>query len=121
LFQTSIIYVGVSTLKVNVKKNPEITLRLVGTLMEAIQIFKTNKETSMAVMRKYLRGANDDILAETYDYFSAKILTTPYPSADTVRTTFDMMSVQFPQAKAVAPNEIIDTSFVKQAESGMSR
>jgi hypothetical protein len=37
--------------------------------MEAIQIFKTNKETSMAVMRKYLRGANDDILAETYIYF----------------------------------------------------
>jgi hypothetical protein len=32
-----------------------------------------------------------------------------------------MMSVQFPQAKAVDPNEIIDTSFVKQSESGISR
>src|SRR5215207_10112969 len=50
--------------------------------MEAIQIFKTNKETSMAVMRKYLRSADDDILAEAYDYFSAKIQKTPYPSAD---------------------------------------
>jgi ABC-type nitrate/sulfonate/bicarbonate transport system substrate-binding protein len=114
-------YVGASTLKANVKKNPEITVRLVRTLMDAIQIFKTNKETSMAVMRKYLRGANDDILAETYDYFSAKIQKTPYPSADSVRTALDMMSAQFPQAKTVDPNEIIDTSFVKQAESGISR
>jgi hypothetical protein len=89
--------------------------------MEGIQIFKTNKETSMAVMRKYLRGANDDILAETYNYFSAKIQRTPYPSADAVLTALDMMSVQFPQAKAVDANEIIDTSFVKQSESGISR
>jgi hypothetical protein len=89
--------------------------------MEGIQIFKTNKETSMAVMRKYLRGANDDILAETYNYFSDKIQRTPYPSADAVMTALDMMSVQFPQAKAVDANEIIDTSFVKQSESGISR
>jgi hypothetical protein len=75
----------------------------------------------MAVMRKYLRGANDDILAETYNYFSAKIQRTPYPSADAVLTALDMMSVQFPQAKAVDANEIIDTSFVKQSESGISR
>ena len=114
-------YVGVSTLKANVKKNPEITVRLVRTLMEAIQIFKTNKETSMAVMRKYLRGANEDILAETYNYFSAKTQKTPYPSAEAVSTALDMMSVQFPQAKTVDPHEIIDTSFVKQGESGISR
>ena len=74
----------------------------------------------MAVMRKYLRGANDDILAEN-NYFSAKIQRTPYPSADAVMTALDMMSVQFPQAKAVDANEIIDTSFVKQSESGISR
>ena len=89
--------------------------------MEAIQIFKTNKETSIAVMRKYLRGANDDILAETYSYFSAKMQKSPYPTADAVMTALDMMSVQFPQAKTVDPNEIIDTSFVKQAESSLSR
>ena len=96
-------------------------MRLVRTLMQAIQIFKTNKEASMAVMRKYLRSADDDILAEAYDYFSAKIQKTPYPSADAVRTALDMMSAQFPQAKTVDPNEIIDTSFVKQVESGISR
>jgi len=40
-------YVGISTLKVNVKKNPDVTLRLVRTLTDAIQIFKSNKERSL--------------------------------------------------------------------------
>ena len=114
-------YVGVSTVKAHVKKNPEMTIRVVRTLMEGIKIFKTNKETSMAVMKKYLRGASNDILEETYRYFSDKIQMTPYPSLDAVRTALDMMSDQYPQAKTVDPNEAIDISFVKQIEGGASR
>lgn len=53
-------YVGISTLKANVKKNPDVTLRLVRTLTDSIQVFKTNKEHSLAVMKRYLRGAGDD-------------------------------------------------------------
>ena len=103
------------------KKNPEMTVRFLRTLTEGIQLFKTNKEISMAVMKKYLRGTSDDILAETYRYFSAKIQKTPYPSADAVRIALDMMSDQFPQAKTVDPNEVIDTSFIKRVESTISR
>jgi NitT/TauT family transport system substrate-binding protein len=114
-------YVGVSTLKANVKKNPEMTVRFLRTLTEGIQVFKTNKEISMAVMKKYLRGTSDDILAETYRYFSAKIQKTPNPSADAVRIALDMMADQFPQAKTVDPNEVIDTSFIKRVESTISR
>ena len=64
------------------------------------------------------RCASSEILAETYNYFSAKIQKTPYPSADAIRIALDMMSDQFPQAKSVDPNEVIDMSFVKQVESG---
>ena len=114
-------YVGVSTVKAHVRKNPEMTIRVIRTLMEGIKIFKTNKETSMAVMKKYLRGAISDILDETYRYFSNKIQMTPYPSVDAVRTALDMMSDQYPQAKTVDPKETIDISFVKQVESDASR
>ena len=109
-------YVGVSTLKSTVKKNPDTTVRFLRTLIDGIQVFKSSKEQSLAVMRKYLRGANDEILNETYQYFSAKIQKVPYPSVDSIRIALDMMSDQFPQAKSVDPNEVIDTSFVKQAE-----
>ncbi len=115
-------YVGISTLKANVKKNPETTGKLVKTLIEAIQIFKTNKEKSLLVMRKYLRGASDEILEETYGYFSTRIQKFPYPSIEAIKTALDMHSDQFPQAKTVNPHEVADLSFVKQVEnSGFMR
>ncbi|HEX9454358.1 MAG TPA: ABC transporter substrate-binding protein [Candidatus Binatia bacterium] len=115
-------YVGISTLKANVKKNPDVTLRLVRALTDGIQVFKTNKERSMSVMKTYLRGASDEMLEETYSYFSARMPKLPYPSTESIKTALEMMADQFPQATGVDPNEVVDLSFVKQVEaSGSAR
>jgi ABC-type nitrate/sulfonate/bicarbonate transport system substrate-binding protein len=111
-------YVGISTLKVNVKKNPDVTLRLVRTLTDGIQIFKTNKERSMVVMKRYLRGASDEMLEETYGYFSTRMPKYPYPSVEAIKTALDMMADQFPQASGVDPQEVVDLTYVKQVEAG---
>src|SRR5262245_11471142 len=111
-------YTGVSTLKANVKKSPDTTVKLLATLTDAIQVFKTNKEKSLLVMKKYLRGASDEILGETYSYFSSRTQTFPYPSIEAIKTALDMLSDQYPQAKSVDPHEVADLSFVKQVETG---
>jgi len=110
-------YVGISTLKVNVKKNPDVTLRLVRTLTDGIQIFKSNKERGLAAMKRYLRGASDEMLEETYTYFSTRMPKFPYPSVEAIKTALDMMTDQFPQAAKVDPQEVVDLSFVKQVET----
>ena len=66
---SSIRTLGISTLRAIVRKNPETTGKLVRTLIDGIQIFKTNKEDSLLAMRRYLRGASDEILEETYRLF----------------------------------------------------
>lgn len=110
-------YVGISTLKANVKKNPDVTLRLVRALTDAIQVFKTSRERSMSAMKKYLRGASDEMLDETYGYFTARMPRFPYPSVEAIKTALEMMADQFPQAASVDPQEVVDMSFVKQVES----
>jgi len=110
-------YVGISTLKVNVKKNPDVTLRLVRALTDAIQVFKTSRERSMSAMKKYLRGASDEMLDETYGYFTTRMPRFPYPSVEAIKTALEMMGDQFPQAASVDPQEVVDMSFVKQVES----
>ena len=114
-------YVGISTLKANVKKNPDVTLRLVWALTDAIQVFKTSKERSLSVMKKYLRGASDEMLEETYGYFSTRMPRFPYPSAEAIKTALEMMVEQFPGAGAVDPQEVIDLSYVKQVEASAPR
>jgi len=111
-------YVGVSTLKATVKKSPDTTVKFVATLTDAIQVFKTDKEKSLLVMKKYLRGTSDEILGETYGYFTSRTQKFPYPSIEAIKTALDMLSDQYPQAKSVDPHEVADLSFVKQVESG---
>ena len=110
-------YTGVTTLKATVKKSPDTTVKLVATLTDAIQVFKTDKDKSLPVMKKYLKGASDEILEETYGYFSARTQKFPYPSIEAIKAALEMLSDQYPQAKNVDPNEIADLSFVKQVES----
>jgi hypothetical protein len=86
-------------------------------MVDGIQLFKTNKEKSLAVMKRYLRGASDEMLEETYSYFSKRMPRLPYPSAEAVKTALEMMADQFPQASSVDPQEVIDLSFVKQVEA----
>jgi ABC-type nitrate/sulfonate/bicarbonate transport system substrate-binding protein len=109
-------YVGISTLKATVKKNPETTGKLVRAVSDAIQVFKTNKDRTIVVMKKYLRGASDEILQETYSYFSTRVQRYPYPSIEAIRTALEMLSDQYPQASSVDPNEVADLSFVREVE-----
>jgi hypothetical protein len=59
-------YNTVTTLRPTVSKKPEVLEKVLKIMIEGIAIFKANKEKSIAVWRKYLRGASDDILEESY-------------------------------------------------------
>src|SRR5215467_3289742 len=61
-------YNTVTTLRPTLGKSPELVDRFLRVIIEGISMFKANKERSLAVMRKYLRGAGDDVLEETYQY-----------------------------------------------------
>jgi hypothetical protein len=85
-----------------------------------IQIFKTNREKSMAVMKKYLRGAamrfpRNLQLLQRQDSKDAHSL------ADAIRTALDMMSDQFSQAKNVDPKEVIDLSSLVSRKRRLSK
>ena len=114
-------YVGVTTLKANVKKSPEATVKFIAALTDAIQVFKTQKDRSLRVMKKYLRGASEEILQETYSYFSSRTQRLPYPSIEAITTALDMLADEYPQARSINPHEAADLSFVKQVENALSR
>jgi ABC-type nitrate/sulfonate/bicarbonate transport system substrate-binding protein len=106
----------VTTLRQTTSKNPELVEKFLKTLMEGIFIFKTNKEKSLAVMRKYLRGASQEVLEETYQYTTAEMEQVPYPSLEVITSGLDMLSFQYPQAKQTDPNLIFDASFVRRID-----
>jgi hypothetical protein len=86
------------------------------TLIEGLYIFKTQKEKSIAVMRKNLRGVSDEILEEAYQNTLTEMDLVPTPSLQVIRSGLDILSLQYPQAKQTDPNPIFDASFVRRIE-----
>jgi hypothetical protein len=85
-------------------------------------IVKTNKQKTVAVLKKYMRGASDDILDATYEFTKAGLEDLPTPSLEITKTALDILSHQYPQAKQTDPNPLIDPSWVRRIEqSGFMR
>jgi len=115
-------YNTVTTLRTTPAKNPDLTERFLKAMIEGIHGFKTNKEKSVAVLKKYMRGASDDILEDTYEYTKAGLEEVPIPSLEIIKTALDILSYQYPQAKQTDPDPLIDPSFVRRIDqSGFIR
>jgi len=115
-------YNTVTTLRQTAAKNPELVERVLKTMIEAISIFKTNKQKSLAVMKKYMRGAGEQIIEDTYEHTRAKTEEVPMPSVEVIKSALEILSYQYPQAKQTDPNLLVDPSFVTRIEqSGFIR
>jgi ABC-type nitrate/sulfonate/bicarbonate transport system substrate-binding protein len=115
-------YNTVTTLRQTVAKHPDLTERFLKTMIEGIAEFKSNKEKSLAVLKKYMRGASDAVLEETYEQTKLGMEDIPTPSLEVIKTALEILSYQYPQAKQTDANLIIDTSIMKKIEqSGFIR
>lgn len=108
----------VTTLRQTISKRPDMIENFLKILIEGIYIFKTNKAKSLAVMKKHLLGASDDVLEETYKYAASVLEQQPYPSLDVIKSGLEILSFQYPQAKQIDPNPLIDPSFVRRIDQG---
>jgi len=109
-------YNTVTTLRKTPGKNPELAEKFLKTMIEGIHVMTTDRAKSLAIMKKYMRGASDEILEETYQYTSANVEKVPTPRLDVIKAALDILSYQYPQAKDVDPNLVIDTSYMKGIE-----
>ena len=75
---------AVTALRPTIAKNPQLVERVLKTLIESVAIFKGNKEKSFAVWRKYMRGASEEFLEETYQHTSAGLEAVSIPSLQVI-------------------------------------
>ncbi len=115
-------YNTVTVLRQTVVKNPDLTERVLKTLIEGSHIAETEREKSLAVMKKYMRGTSDDILEETYRYTKSVTEEVPTPSLEIIKAALEILSYEYPKAKETDASLIIDTTIMKRIEqSGFIR
>jgi ABC-type nitrate/sulfonate/bicarbonate transport system substrate-binding protein len=115
-------YTTVTVLRPLLTKQPELIEKVLKCLIEGAHIIKTDKPRGLAILRKYQRGSNEEILQEVYPYTAATLDEAPHPTLAVVKNALEMLTPQFPQAKQADVNLMIDGSFMKRIEdSGFIR
>ena len=107
---------SVTTLRPTIANNPEMVERVLKTLIEAVAIFKSNKQKSFRLWRKYMRGASEEFIEETYQHTIVAMESVPTPSVEVIASVLDMVSAHYPQAKQTDPSLIVDPSFVRRID-----
>ena len=109
---------GIYTTGKLIKEQPDTVRRYIRAYVEAIHYFKTRKEETMQILRKYSRVEDRGVLEHTQSWFSQNMPEYPYPPLDGYQVVLQEMVLGNPKAAALNPKELVDARFVKELEDG---
>jgi NitT/TauT family transport system substrate-binding protein len=114
-FQNAVIATGKNV----VEKRPETARRFVKAIVEGIHVYRTDRDFGLRVLRKYLKTTDQEILEETYDFYSDKVAPKPYPTVKGMQAVLGDLASRNPKAKDAQTAQLVNLSFLKELdESG---
>jgi NitT/TauT family transport system substrate-binding protein len=107
---------GVYTSTKLIRDNPDLVRRYLRAYIEAIHYFKTRKEETMKIMRKYSRLDDRKVLEEAWDWHARFIPDAPYPPAEGYQLILQDMAATNPKAAQANVKDYLDSRFVKELD-----
>ena len=108
---------GLGTRKSFIREHRDVAVRFLKAYLEGIYIFKTNKELSLATLKKYARLDDVSIMQTAYEEYSKKLIReVPYPNPEGIQIIIDQLAKSRAQAKGLNPNDFIDPTILREIE-----
>jgi NitT/TauT family transport system substrate-binding protein len=107
---------GIYTSTKLIRENPDLVRRYIRAYTEAIHYYKTHKEETQKIMRKYSRIDDRNMLDEAWDWHAKFMPEAPYPPAEGYQLVLQDMAEKNPKAAQANVKDYIDTRFVKELE-----
>lgn len=111
-FQTAAIAAGRET----VEKKPDTVRKFMKALVGGIHNYKTDKDFSLKVLRKYLKTDDPEVIEETYNFYSDKVQRKPYPTLKGIQAVLGELAKRNPKAKDSNPVQFVNLSFLKELD-----
>lgn len=111
---------AVVTTRKLIREKPEMIARFVRSQLEAVHRLKTDRETGIRVLAKYMKGLKDrEVLEKAYDRAVAEDMLPrkQYPSVEGIRTVLDTLVERDPKIKNVKPEIFVETRFIAELDS----
>jgi NitT/TauT family transport system substrate-binding protein len=109
-------WMEITTRRAAIKNDRDLITRYMKAHLEGIALFKTNREFSTKVIKKYLKTPDDELINESYDIFSKMFLPTPYPNHPGMKISFEYVAMTREDVWSHKPEEFTDPSFVAELD-----
>jgi len=108
---------AIGTTKSFMQKNEAVVKDFMLAYIEAIHDFKRNKETALAVLKKYSRNDNREVLEDSYNTVVGKYQALPVPTIEGIRTILAELSSTVPAAKNADPEQFVSYKITREIEA----
>ena len=105
------------TTKSYLQKNEPLVKEFMLAYVEAIHDFKRNKEAALAVIKKYNRNADREVLEDSYNNYVNKYLPLPIPTAEGIKTILAELASTVPAAKNAEPEQFVAYKIAREIEA----
>jgi NitT/TauT family transport system substrate-binding protein len=99
-----------------IREQPDTVRRYMRAYVEAIHYFKTRKEETIQILRKYSRVEDRGVLEHTQNWFTQNMPEYPYPPLEGYQVVLQEMASSNPKAASLNAKDLIDARFVKELE-----
>lgn len=111
-------HTGLATTQALIKSRPDLVRNIMKAYVEGIHYYKTHRAESLAILAKYLKAADTDVLTEVYeDIGIALIPQKPYPTLRGIAVMLRELAARDPKIKVARPEEFVDLTFIKELDS----
>ena len=107
----------IGTTKTYIQKNEGLVREFMLAYIEAIHDFKRNKEAALAVLKKYTRNDDREVLEDTYSNYANKYLALPIPTLEGIRTILTELATTVPAAKNADPEQFVEYKIAREIEA----
>jgi len=107
----------IGTTRSFLQKNEAVAREFMLAYIEAIHDFKRNKDTALAVLKKYTRNDDREVLEDSYTNYANKYLPLPIPTPDGIRTILAEIASTTPAAKTADPEQFVAYKIAREIEA----
>ena len=110
---------AIGTTRSYLQKNEANVRAFMLAYIEAIHDFKRNKEAAIAVLKKYSRNDDREVLEDNYHEIASRYLAMPMPTVEGIRTILSELASTMPAAKNANPGQFVSYKIAREiAASG---
>ncbi|MBI1995052.1 MAG: ABC transporter substrate-binding protein [Deltaproteobacteria bacterium] len=109
------------TLRRFAQTQPAIVTTFLKSYVEAVRVFKQEREFTIGVLSRAMRTTDREILDDTYSFYRDYFEDIPHPTLEGVQLILDEMAPRTPRAREARPQDFVDLRFVQALEAARGK